>query len=80
MDIRAVFAGNLRRLRRLRGLSQEALAHDAGIDRTYVSAMERGKYSATIDMLGRLAKVLGVSESELLRRVGRPRARRKDRI
>jgi transcriptional regulator with XRE-family HTH domain len=41
MDIREVFALNLRRARNAKGLPQEALAHEADVDRTYVSALER---------------------------------------
>ena len=61
MAIRKVLAQNLKRLRRERGLSQEALADEVEIDRTYVSALERERYSASIDMLERLATGLGVS-------------------
>ena len=68
MDIREVFARNLRVLRKERGLSQEALAHEADVDRTYISALERGVYSATIDMVDKLAAVLGVEASDLLQR------------
>ena len=66
MEIRQIFASNLRRLRRLRNLSQEALAHEAAIDRTYVSALERGLYSASIDTIAHLALALGVEPHELL--------------
>jgi transcriptional regulator with XRE-family HTH domain len=66
MDIREVFARNLRKARAARGFSQEVLAHDAGIDRTYISALERGVYGATIDMVDKLARVLGISASDLL--------------
>jgi len=55
MDIREVFARNLRRYRQEKGLSQEALAHEAGVDRTYISALERSAYSASITMVDRLA-------------------------
>jgi transcriptional regulator with XRE-family HTH domain len=55
MDIREVFARNLRKARNAKGLSQEALAHEANIDRTYVSALERSEYSATIVMVDKLA-------------------------
>ena len=58
MELRAIFAANLRQRRLACGLSQETLAHEADIDRTYVSALERGLYSPTIDMLERLAVVL----------------------
>ncbi|MEZ5785701.1 MAG: helix-turn-helix transcriptional regulator [Xanthobacteraceae bacterium] len=67
MDIREVFARNLRKARNARRLSQEALAHEAGVDRTYVSALERGVYNATIVMVAKLAKALDVEPSELLR-------------
>jgi transcriptional regulator with XRE-family HTH domain len=68
MSIREVFARNLRKARQSKGLSQEALAYEAGIDRTYVSALERGVYGATIDMVEKLAAVLGVEPSSLLQR------------
>ncbi len=68
MSLREVFARNLRRTRHSKGLSQEGLAYEAGIDRTYVSALERGVYAATIDMVEKLAAVLGVEPSTLLQR------------
>ncbi|SDR57676.1 DNA-binding transcriptional regulator, XRE-family HTH domain [Rhizobiales bacterium GAS113] len=71
MDIREDFARNLRKFRHQRNLSQEALAHEAGIDRTYVSALERGVYSASLTMVGKLAKVLGVEPAALLQRSSR---------
>lgn len=49
-------------------MSQETLAHEAGIDRTYISSIERGVYATSIDVLDRLAKALGVEAYELLRR------------
>lgn len=68
MEIRKTFARNLRSQRKERGLSQEELAHRVGIDRTYVSALERCIYSASIDMVAQLAEELGVDPAELLRR------------
>jgi transcriptional regulator with XRE-family HTH domain len=68
MDIREVLALNLRKLRRARGLSQEELAHRAKIDRTYISSLERSIYAAGIDVVDRLARVLGVEASDLLKR------------
>jgi transcriptional regulator with XRE-family HTH domain len=68
MDIREILALNLRRLRRARRFSQEELAHRAKIDRTYVSSLERRMYSATIDIVDKLAHVLGVEASDLLKR------------
>jgi transcriptional regulator with XRE-family HTH domain len=67
MDIRKSFGANLRRLRKKQGLSQEELAHRANVDRTYVSAIERGVYAVTIDVLDRLARSLDVEAWELLK-------------
>lgn len=58
MDAQALVARNLRRLRVLRGISQEALAVDADIDRTYVSRLERGLENPTVAVLARLADAL----------------------
>ncbi|MEN5084021.1 helix-turn-helix transcriptional regulator [Bosea sp. TWI1241] len=68
MEIREVLALNLRKLRQARGLSQEELAHRAGIDRTYVSSLERSVYAAGIDVVDRIARVLGVEAADLLKR------------
>jgi transcriptional regulator with XRE-family HTH domain len=68
MDIREVFARNLRRCRHAAKLSQEELAHRAEIDRTYISALERSVYAASIDVVDRLATVLEIQASDLLAR------------
>lgn len=68
MSLRDTFAVNLRSRRKTLGLSQEELAHRAGIDRTYVSALERCVYAASIDMIETLSDVLGVEPAELLSR------------
>ena len=67
MNIREILAHNLIRLRRAKRLSQEALAHDAGIDRTYISSLERRVYAASIDVVDSLAHVLGVEATDLLK-------------
>lgn len=72
MGIREVFATNLKRYRRAAGLSQEELAHRAGIDRTYISALERGRYAASIDVVERLAQHLDVSVAQLLAALPEP--------
>ena len=54
--------------RRAKGLSQEELAHRAGIDRTYISSLERSVYAAGIDVVDRLAKELGLEASDVLKR------------
>ncbi len=68
MTIREVLAVNLKTLRQAQGMSQEELAHRAEVDRTYISSLERCIYGATIDVVDRLAGVLGVEASDLLRR------------
>ena len=67
MEIREALAQNLRAYRHAKGLSQEELAHRADIDRTYISALERSVYAASIDVLDRLAKVLEIETADLLR-------------
>ena len=76
MHIREVFPRNLRKARNTKGLSQEALAYEAEVDRTYISALERCEYSATIDMVDKLATALDVEASVLLERPMRVRPRK----
>ena len=65
MKAREILAENIRRLRADRGLSQEALADIAGIDRTYVSSLERMRYAASVDTLERLAAAFGCPAADL---------------
>jgi transcriptional regulator with XRE-family HTH domain len=66
MDIRRILARNLKRFRTEKGWSQEELADQAGLHRTYVSGVERGVRNPTITIIATLAKALGVSAAELL--------------
>lgn len=66
MEIRDILARNLKHYRQMLDLSQEELAHRADVDRTYVSSLERCIYGATIDVIDRLAVVLGVTAADLL--------------
>ncbi len=66
MKLREVLATNLKHFRLAAGLSQEELAHRAHLDRTYVSSLERGRYSASIDKIESLSLALGIEASELL--------------
>ncbi|MCR9120997.1 MAG: helix-turn-helix transcriptional regulator [Phyllobacteriaceae bacterium] len=66
MEIRTLFADNLRKHRLQRGLSQEELAHQAGLDRTYISSLERCVYAASIDVVAKVAAVLEIEPHELL--------------
>jgi transcriptional regulator with XRE-family HTH domain len=65
MNARELVAWNVRRIRVLRGFSSELLARDAGVDRAYVSRIERAVANASIDVLERIARVLEVKMAEL---------------
>jgi len=67
MDLRELFATNLRRLRHAKGLSQDELALDAEISRSYLSQLEKGKYYASLKIIGRLADVLGAEPADFLK-------------
>ena len=74
-DLQDAFAGNLRRLRRLRrakGISQEDLAYEAGINRSYMSKLEKGASYPGLEIIAKLATVLECDPAELLRVSGRP--------
>ncbi|UAJ10505.1 helix-turn-helix domain-containing protein [Glacieibacterium megasporae] len=66
MNARSILGWNIRKLRLERGLSQERLAADTGIDRAYVSELERGTVAASVDMIGRLAAAFKVEPSQML--------------
>jgi transcriptional regulator with XRE-family HTH domain len=57
----------MRQLRAARGLSQEALAHECGVNRTYLSAVERAERNVSIDNIGRIAAGLKVEPWSLLK-------------
>jgi transcriptional regulator with XRE-family HTH domain len=65
--LRDILAKNMRRLRAVRGLTQEALAYDCGINRTYLSAVERAERNVSIDNIARIAKGLHVEPWKLLK-------------
>lgn len=65
-DPKACFGRRLRELRRIRGLSQEALADRAGLDRTYVSSCERGKRNVGLLNIFKLAAALETDPALLL--------------
>lgn len=66
MDVRQALAENMKRLRKERGWSQEALADEAGLDRTYISGIERRVKNPTITVVRRVADALGCSMGMLL--------------
>lgn len=68
-DPRKTLATNLKRLRSATGLSQEELADRAGLHRTYISSVERGRRNVTLDNIFALASALDVEASELLKSI-----------
>jgi transcriptional regulator with XRE-family HTH domain len=69
VTIETAFGEVIREIRRESGLSQEQLGFDSACHRTYISLLERGKKSPTLNTIFRLAEPLGVSPRELVRRV-----------
>ncbi len=67
MDLREVFAANLRLLRHAKGLSQDDLAYEAEISRSYLSQLEKGAFYASLKIVGKVAAVLEVEPAELLK-------------
>jgi transcriptional regulator with XRE-family HTH domain len=65
-DLRGVFAFRVRTLRVAKGWSQEHLALECGLDRTYVSAIERSRWNVSLGNIEKLAIALGVKPFALL--------------
>lgn len=61
------FADNLKAARKREGISQEALAHLAGLHRTYVGSVERGERNISIENIERLARALGLEPADLMK-------------
>ena len=66
MDIRKVFAANVKRYREAAGLSQAALAEKIGADRAHVSSMERAQQNVTIVTLWHVSEALDIRPAALL--------------
>ncbi len=66
--LRNTVATNLKRIRKVRGFTQEELAHRAGINRNYPGMIERLEHSPTIDVIERLCRVLKIDPIELFKR------------
>jgi transcriptional regulator with XRE-family HTH domain len=81
MDLARHLGAAIRRHRELVRISQEELAERAGLDRTYVSGVERGRRNPTVKILQRLADALG-SDLDVIfataRDVGQSRARERE--
>ncbi len=66
MMYRLIFAQNVRQIRRLKEISQEELAHLAGVSRIYIGEVERGGRNVTIDVMSRIANALDMPLEKLL--------------
>lgn len=66
MELEAAFGQTLREFRKRARLSQEALALECELDRTFISLLERGRRQPTLKTLFQIAKILNVSPSELI--------------
>jgi transcriptional regulator with XRE-family HTH domain len=77
MDLRQLFATNLRRLRHERKISQEHLAHDAEVDRAYLSRVERAVTYVGLEIIEKLAMILEVDPAEFFRRPTRSGPRKR---
>ena len=67
MKLRERVGLNIQELRRIRGISQEDLAHRAGINRGYMGKLENAKYAASLDKIEAIAEALKIDPSELLK-------------
>jgi transcriptional regulator with XRE-family HTH domain len=68
-DVAVRFGQRLRELRNAKGLSQEAFAAACGLDRTYISGIERGRRNVSLRNIEVVADALGVSLAELMKGV-----------
>ena len=66
-QLRQAFAANLRRLRHAKGISQEDLAYSAEVNRSYISKLEKGASYPGLEILAKLANVLGIEAADLLK-------------
>jgi transcriptional regulator with XRE-family HTH domain len=66
MDLKHLLANSVRRLRHERAITQEELADRTGISARYVGSIERAQVSASVTILGQLAKALDVTPCELI--------------
>lgn len=66
MDIGRAFGQLLKQLREDKGLTQESLAHDCGLDRTFISLLERGLRQPSLTTIFLLAHTLEMSPSQMV--------------
>ncbi len=66
MDLKDILATNVRLMRQARDITQEELASRTGISSRYVGSIERGRVSASVSVLGKLATAFGTSPCDLI--------------
>ncbi|MGI6393588.1 MAG: helix-turn-helix domain-containing protein [bacterium] len=64
MSIRENFGQRLKMLRKHKGMSQDDISFASGVDRSYLSEIENGKSSPTIDMVDKIARALNIAPNE----------------
>lgn len=69
MNLQRKFGIVLKELRLEKGLSQESLANQSDIDRTYISDIEKGERNISLKIIERLAETLQISLSELFKKI-----------
>ena len=69
MNLQQIFGETIKKIRLERKLSQETLAFEAGIDRTYISDIEKGKRNISIQVVYKLALALQISFSDLIKEI-----------
>lgn len=74
--MKVLFGRRVRQLRKARGVTQEAFAHQVNIDRSYFGSIERGERNVSLDNICLIAEGLGVPPAELLRFDAVPEAER----
>jgi transcriptional regulator with XRE-family HTH domain len=67
MEVRKKFGKRIKELRQSKGLSQEAVAHLADLDRTYIPSIEKGERNVSIDVIKKLSLAFEIKMSELLK-------------
>ena len=65
MDIKKKFGKQVKKLRLERGLSQEALANQADLDRTYIPSIEKGERNVSITVIEKISKALKIEIVDL---------------
>ena len=69
MNLQQIFGETIKKIRLEKGLSQETLAFEADIDRTYISDIEKGERNISIQVASKLALALQISFSDLIKKI-----------